>query len=208
MHVASAATRYGAWVIYVSTDSVFDGEDGSYSETDSPNPINTYAITKLDGERQIRDLCPQHLIVRTNFYGYRMPSGHSLGEWLMNELSGGKAVGGFTNVHFNPLFVDQVVQTVFDVWSSGARGIVHIGSEGTCSKYQFARELAGHCGFDLSLVEPTVLDSTMLSAPRPLNTTLDTAGASRSLSRSMPTRQSGLVEFAHCVRSRDESEKR
>ena len=198
-NVASAAARCGAWMIYVSTDSVFDGSDGPYDESDPPRPINIYSVTKLEGEQRVRDLCPQHLIVRTNFYGYRDPNGKSLGEWLIRELSHGKTLGGFTNVHFNPLFVDQVVELTLDVWSSGRRGVVHLGSEGTCSKYQFARELAGRCGFDPSLVEPAFLDSKVLSAPRPRNTTLDIMSASRSLSRIMPSRESGLVEFARCV---------
>ena len=196
-NVASAATQCGAWVIYVSTDSVFDGSHSPYSESDPPCPINTYSVTKLEGEQRVRDLCPEHLIVRTNFYGYRDPRGHSLGEWLMRELSQGKSLGGFTDVHFNPLFVDQVVELTLGIWSGGGRGDVHLGSEGTCSKYQFARELAEQCGFDASLVEPVVLDSKMLSAPRPRNTTLDTTLASHSLSRSMPSRNSGLEQFAN-----------
>lgn len=200
-NVAAAATRCGAWVVYVSTDSVFDGSGDPYSESDPPCPINIYSVTKLEGERRIRDLCPQHLIIRTNFYGYRDLGGKSLGEWLVRELSQGRTLGGFTNVYFNPLFVDQVVELIHEIWSSGTRGVVHLGSGGTCSKYQLAREIAGHCGFDASLVEPALLDSVKLAAPRPLNTTLNTGLASRSLSRNMPSRESGLAEFARCVRS-------
>lgn len=200
-NVASAATSCGAWVVYVSTDSVFEGSDSLYDESDQPCPINIYSVTKLEGERRVQDLCPEHLIVRTNFYGYLEPGGKSLGEWLMRELSGGRTVGGFTNVHFNPLFADQLVELIIGLWSSGGRGVVHLGSGGTCSKYQFARELADHCGFDASLVEPALLDSKMLSAPRPLNTTLDTELVCRSLSRSMPDLKSGLSEFARYVGS-------
>ena len=200
-NVASAATECGAWVVYVSTDSVFEGLDGLYRESDRPSPINIYSVTKLEGEQRVRELCPEHLIIRTNFYGYRELNGKSLGEWLMRELSAGNTVGGFTNVHFNPLFVDQVVESVFDIWSHGGRGVVHLGSEGSCSKYQLARELADHCGFDTSLVKPATLDPKTLSAPRPLNTTLDTTLARRSLSRSMPTMGAGLEMFAGCFRS-------
>ena len=200
-NVAAAATRCGAWFIYVSTDSVFDGSAGPYGEGDSPRPINIYAATKLEAEQRVRDLCPEHLIVRTNFYGYREPGGRSLGEWLVRELASGNTVGGFTDVHFNPLFVDQVVEVILGIWSHGGRGLVHIGSEGTCSKYQFALELADHCGFDAGLVEPALLNSKKLSAPRPPNTTLDTGLAGRSLAGSMPSRKSGLAEFAQCVGS-------
>ncbi|MCY2959006.1 MAG: sugar nucleotide-binding protein [Planctomycetota bacterium] len=74
-HVARATARSGARLVYVSTDAVFDGYKGMYREDDLPNPINTYALTKLLGEAHAR-MVPSHLVVRTSFVpseGYPYP---------------------------------------------------------------------------------------------------------------------------------------
>lgn len=74
-HVAQAAARVGARLVYVSTDAVFDGRRGHYRETDLPNPLNTYALTKVLGEAYAQ-MVPRHLIVRTSFVpaeGYPYP---------------------------------------------------------------------------------------------------------------------------------------
>ena len=75
LHVARAAARTGTRLVYVSTDAVFDGEQGRYREDDLPNPINTYSLTKLLGEAHARTV-PRHLVVRTSFVpseGYPYP---------------------------------------------------------------------------------------------------------------------------------------
>src|SRR5512140_1557073 len=53
--LAERTARRGIQLVHISTDAVFDGTHGDYSETDAPNPINVYARTKLDGERAVAD---------------------------------------------------------------------------------------------------------------------------------------------------------
>ncbi len=75
LNVARSAARAGARLVYISTDAVFDGHKGLYREGDLPNPINTYALTKLLGEAHARAV-PSHLVVRTSFVpseGYPYP---------------------------------------------------------------------------------------------------------------------------------------
>lgn len=64
--VARAAAAAGCKLVYLSTDSVFDGEKGMYHEADLPAPLNTYSLTKLMGEAYSA-MVPRHLIVRTSF---------------------------------------------------------------------------------------------------------------------------------------------
>jgi dTDP-4-dehydrorhamnose reductase len=74
-HVARAAAGAGIRLVYLSTDAVFDGRRGHYHEDDLPNPLNTYALTKLLGEAYASTV-PGHLIVRTSFVpseGYTYP---------------------------------------------------------------------------------------------------------------------------------------
>lgn len=65
-NVARAAAQAKARLVHISTDYVFDGERGMYSETDAPNPSNYYSLTKALGEEAAR-VAPNSLIVRTSF---------------------------------------------------------------------------------------------------------------------------------------------
>lgn len=67
-HVAHACNDYGIPLIHISTDYVFDGEKGApYHEDDRPHPLNVYGKSKLAGEREVKRLCAEHLIVRTSW---------------------------------------------------------------------------------------------------------------------------------------------
>ncbi|MEN7982571.1 MAG: SDR family oxidoreductase, partial [Nanoarchaeota archaeon] len=68
-NLARIGKEIGAKFIYISTDSIFDGETGGYSENDIPNPINVYAKTKLEGEEEVRKINGNYIIIRTNIYG-------------------------------------------------------------------------------------------------------------------------------------------
>src|SRR3954447_24156995 len=57
-------------IIYISTDSVFDGVKGDYTETDQPSPLNYYALSKLMGEEKLAQVNPNFLVLRTNLYGF------------------------------------------------------------------------------------------------------------------------------------------
>lgn len=63
--LAEEASAIGAWLVFISTDYVFDGTDPPYKEDDSPNPLNTYGQLKLEGEEVVRQSLPDnHCILR------------------------------------------------------------------------------------------------------------------------------------------------
>ena len=66
--LAEEAQRLGAWLVHYSTDYVFDGSGTTpWRETDTPDPVNVYGRTKLEGEARIRATCARHLIFRTSW---------------------------------------------------------------------------------------------------------------------------------------------
>jgi dTDP-4-dehydrorhamnose reductase len=100
--LAVEARRLGIKMVHISTDAVFDGQSGEYTETDPTNPINTYARTKLAGEQAVMDANPDALIARVVFYGWSLRGARSLGEWFVNNLSASRQVYGFTDVFLCP----------------------------------------------------------------------------------------------------------
>ena len=84
-NVAKIANLKKIRLIHLSTDSVFDGIQGLYSENDEPNPLNEYAKSKRLGEKLVESAMENCVIVRTNFYGNHK-EGESLFNWILKNL--------------------------------------------------------------------------------------------------------------------------
>lgn len=200
--LARFARSCGAKLLYVSTDSVFDGTRGDYDETDGEAPVNTYSQTKLAGEIAIREELPEGwLIVRTNFYGWNMQSKESLAEWVLNRLESGEIVTGFTDVIFTPIGVTELSKAILDLTRQEASGLYHVAGSEAASKYDFAQRLAEVFGLDTRSVRPGSVRSSHLRAMRPLNTSLRTSKVARALGRPMPGVTAGLERFKELRRS-------
>lgn len=192
--LAEWAEMHKSSIVHVSTDSVFDGRTGNYSELDSPAPLNEYARTKLAGEEAVRLANPSALIVRTNFYGVG-GKGNSYAEWILSTLESRQQLRGFEDVVFNPLPVGLLTETILELLAGGAVGTFHVGARNACSKYEFARQCADMFGFDTAKVSPISMDEFLFKARRPKDTSLDVGKVSGFLDRKMPTVQEGLIEF-------------
>lgn len=191
-HVASVAAETGARLLYVSTDSVFDGSRGWWSETDSPDPVNVYGETKLDGERAATRLNDDTVVVRTNFFGWNGSGRGSLAEWMIETLASGDRVPGFEDAFFTPLFAGDLATAVEALLGVDDTGVVHLGSRDRMSKYEFAREVAEVFELDSSLVSPVEMSTADLDAPRGNDLSLDTERAETVLGRRMPDVRTGL----------------
>ncbi|MCJ7625687.1 MAG: SDR family oxidoreductase [Anaerolineaceae bacterium] len=194
-HLASITKRLGISLVQVSTDAVFNGKRGNYSEEDTPNPISVYSKTKLDGERKVAEINADALIVRVNFYGCSLSGQRSLAEWFYNNLSTGNPVNGFTDVFFCPLLVNHLVDVITQLVAMGKNGLYHLVSSESLSKYEFGIRLANRFGLDENLIKPITWSEGGLKAQRSPNLTLRTDKLARSLGRSLPKQVEGLDTF-------------
>jgi dTDP-4-dehydrorhamnose reductase len=97
--IGRVCERAGVRLVHISTDAVFDGlKDGSYSETDVPNPIGVYARTKHEAEAAVMSENAEAIVARVNFYGWSVGGKRSLAEFFVNNLRRRAAVRGFTDV--------------------------------------------------------------------------------------------------------------
>lgn len=159
-------------LIYVSTDSVFDGNLGNYKEHDKTAPLNVYSKTKLSGEHEaLRHKNP--IIARLNLFGIRRQRGTSLAEWAFSLLEKEEPVPGFTNVFFNPLHTSQISTIFLSLYEKAYHGILHLGSYEKISKHAFICKLAKASAKPQALVIPTTYNPTG-SVKKPLNTSLNT----------------------------------
>jgi dTDP-4-dehydrorhamnose reductase len=109
--VVKLCSRLGARLVYVSTDYVFQGDKGSYSETDPVNPVNKYAWSKLGGECAVR-LYDKALIIRTTFGPNRFPYEKAFGDqWTSRQP------------------VSTIAAKIAALLDKDALGVVHVGGE-------------------------------------------------------------------------------
>jgi dTDP-4-dehydrorhamnose reductase len=159
--------------IHISTDAVFDGEKGNYKETDVPNPLSIYAKTKLEGEKRVLDVNQAALIVRVNFFGFSISGRRSLAEFFLRNLISGRKVYGFIDILFSPMYVNDLVETLFNMVKNKLTGIYHVVSPVHLSKYDFGMLISEKFNLDGSLISPGSYLKGDLIAKRSPNLFLD-----------------------------------
>lgn len=138
LHVCKIAQKYNCKPIWFSTDYVFDGKRGPYEETDEPNPLNVYGNSKWEGEKNILDLVPEALVVRTNMvYGPDKESKNFVCQIVSGKLS------CIPDDQFGtPVYSKDIAVACSKLVNLNTSGIVHIsGDEFMSRKEMFERVL-------------------------------------------------------------------
>ncbi len=193
--LAIYVTRSGARLVHVSTDSVFDGLRGDYSEGDIPTPVSEYSRTKLDGELAVADADPTAIIARVNPFGWSLTGNRSLAEFFFNNLSLHKQVMGFTDVFFCPLLANNLADIFIRMLERNLTGLYHVVSSESLSKYDFGLRLAQRFDLDGSLILPTSVAQAGLKATRAPNLTLRSDKLAHVLGEPLPRLSTGLDKF-------------
>lgn len=149
-NLASSAKELGAILVHVSTDYVFDGaKNAPYEETDAPRPLNAYGNTKLSGEYYVRSIADRHFVVRTSaIYGKnpcRAKGGLNFVEIMLKLARERGEVKVVDSEFVSPTPTADLAQQIVALGRSEQYGLYHATSEGSCSWYEFAREI-----FDLT----------------------------------------------------------
>jgi dTDP-4-dehydrorhamnose reductase len=145
--LAAAAAAIGARFVHVSTDYVFDGTKGDYVETDAPNPVNVYGVSKLAGEYLALAMCPQTYIVRTSWlFG---PSSGGTRNFVTAMLAAAKTgdVRVVSDQVGSPSYAPDAARAIRAVLDRRAPyGRYHIANSGSCSRYEFAKAIFASAG--------------------------------------------------------------
>jgi len=193
--VAAAARTVNARLVHLSTDAVFDGEVGGYTEDASPQPISVYGRSKLAGEEAVRKAHPRAAIVRTNFYGWNAQSKTSLAEWFLANLAAGRRCLGFTDAFFTPLLANDLTLILLQILEAGLQGTFHVAGGDCLSKHEFGQRVARAFGLDEALVDPGRIEQANLPAPRGKRLCLNGARIELALGIRLPGVESGLTRF-------------
>jgi len=177
--VAEMAKKLGFFLVYISTDYVFDGKRGMYKEEDETNPINYYGYTKLLGEKCCLDFCIARTCV---IYGAKPASGKvNFVLWLIEKLESGKNVKIITDQYITPTLNTNLAKMILEVAEKRITGIFHLAGATRVSRFEFAKEIANVFGLDENLIIPAKMDEINWIAKRPKDSSLDTSKAQNSL---------------------------
>lgn len=179
--VADIAEKLGIFLIYVSTDYVFQGDKGMYREEDETNPINYYGYTKLLGESYC-DCIARPCVI----YGAKPASGKmNFALWLIEKLKGEEVVKIITDQYITPTLNTNLAKMLLEIAERGLKGIFHLAGGARVSRYDFALQIANTFGLDETLIMPVKMNEMEWIAPRPEDSSLDTSKAAHYL-KEMP----------------------
>ena len=181
-NISSTCRKIGAKLVYVSTDYVFDGEKGLYSEEDETNPVNYYGVTKLDGERFVRELCEDFVIARTSvLYGWH-PNRLNFATWVIDSLESGVSINVAEDHYNSPTLVDNLAEAILRIARKDAAGVYHVAGSERISRYDFAMRIAEIFGLNRSLIMPVKMkDLKVWVAKRPKDSSLSVDKIRREL---------------------------
>ncbi len=172
-NVALACKIHGAKLVHISTDHVFSGTHAMLSEKADIGPINTYALTKANGEAAVLDACPNAIVARTNFFGWGLPYRKSFSDTIIDSLRTGCQISLFSDAYFTPILMELLINAAHELVDEDASGIFHISGDERVSKYNFGLRIAQTFDLDAGLINPTLLAERRDLTPRPLDLSLD-----------------------------------
>jgi len=181
-NVARMCAKYAAKLVYVSTDYVFDGEKGLYSEDDATAPINYYGLTKLEGESKVKQYCKDYVIARTSvLYGWheRKPN---FATWIINSLRNNMPIT-VVDDHFNsPTLADNLAEIILETLQKNLTGTYHTAGDERISRYDFAKTIANTFLLNEELITPTKMSQLKAwVAKRPRDSSLSVNKAKETL---------------------------
>lgn len=181
--------------VYIATDGVFRGEAPFADESTAPEPRTVYGASKLEGERAVASVTPNHLILRTNFFGWSSGRKQTSAEWLYRALEQQQPITLFDDFYFTPIYVVDFVSAMLRLASTGARGLFHATGHDRVSKYEFGMEMARQAAFATANVTRGSIDDAHLAAPRPRDMSLRSGKMSALLGTPMPGYADGIRRF-------------
>lgn len=183
-NIADSAKTAGSFLIYISTDYIFSGEKGSYKETDKPDPINYYGLTKLKAEEIVRAQ-KEYFIARPSvIYGSTPAAGKvNFALWLIETLQKGERVKIVTDQWNTPTLNTNLAEMTLEVIEHRLTGIYHMCGATRVSRLEFSEQIADVFDLNKGLIDKVSSSQFTWPAKRPMDSSLDTSKAQKILQK-------------------------
>jgi dTDP-4-dehydrorhamnose reductase len=170
--LVDVSKKYNTHFIHLSTDFVFDGENGPYKEEDVPNPQSYYASSKLESEKIVQASGLDWCIIRTIIiYGVMDDTQRSnVVIWTKNSLEQKKTITVITDQFRAPTLAEDLADACIKAALKHAKGIYHVSGKDLMSIIEIANKVADFFKLDKSYIKPVTSDELNQPAKRPAKT--------------------------------------
>jgi len=182
-NIAQLCHKRNCFLVYVSTDYVFNGEKGNYKETERTAPINHYGLSKLKGEQEVKQSRAEHCIARTSvIYGSIPAAGKiNFALWLIEKLRKKEETKTVTDQWNSPTLNTNLAEMVLEIVERRTTGTFHLAGATRLSRYEFAQNIAETFSLDKNLLCPTSSKEMQWLAKRPKDSSLNVDKAKQTL---------------------------
>ena len=190
--LALESEKNNIFLIYMSTDYVFDGKLGMRKEEDEPNPINFYGKSKLDGEKICKKITTPNIIIRTSTpFGIHSKK-NSFPFWIKKNLELKKEIPVLINQHTSPTNILNISKMLIEIIEKKITGIIHLSGDTKISRYDFAIKIAEILNIDKKFLKPIKIEQMNWKAQRPKDSSLDVSKAKKLLKNKPETIEKSL----------------
>lgn len=159
--ISQYSSQHDSTFIHISSDAVMDLNSALKCENELPKPFNVYGMSKLMGESAVVSSGCDYLICRVNFFGNSHKK-NSLLDFFVRNIQSNSRCPGYTNVWFNPLGIHTLIESIFKLFRSNARGVFHVVGDSKISKYEFGKEVERLTNPISNFVYPAKILSSMI----------------------------------------------
>jgi dTDP-4-dehydrorhamnose reductase len=195
-NIALGCAAIRAKMMHLSTDYVFDGSSKNpYHEEDLPHPLNVYGSSKLQGERYIQEILENYLIIRTEWlYGRH---GRNFVDAILKKASQQEELRVVDDQRGTPTFTKDLSLAIDRLIGIEARGILHVTNSGSCTWFEFARQILREKNPAQREVQVIAISSTELARParRPAYSVMDCQRYKQLTGSGMRPWEEALKEF-------------
>ena len=193
--LAKESKKLNAFFVYVSTDYVFDGEEGLRNEDDILNPLNFYGKSKLDGEIAVKKFTSKYAIIRTSTPFGLHPTKKSFPLWVKENLESKKEISVLIDQFTSPTYVPNLSKMIIEIAKKQIVGIIHLTGATKISRYEFAKMIAKKLNLDKTLLKPIKIQDMKWNANRPKDSSLDVSKAKKILDNKPEEIEHSLEKF-------------
>ncbi len=182
-YLTAISKEINAHLIHISTDFIFDGTQGYYKETDPPNPLSHYGLSKLKSEEILKNSTINYTILRTILvYGSVADmTRNNIVLWVKEQLENGKEISIVNDQYRMPTYVEDLAMACKLSIDQKATGVFNISSNTLLSIYEIAQEIADVFGLDKTLIQPISTTTLNQIAQRPVKTGFDLSKTNKVL---------------------------
>ena len=175
--IAQQCSILNTFLVYVSTDYVFDGNSGMYYEDSVPNPLSVYGKSKLEGEKMIQTFSSDWCIARTSTPFGLHPTKKSFPIWVIENLQKQKQIDVLTDQFTSPTYVPSLSRMLIEISERRLTGIIHVAGASKISRYEMAKLISDKLGLDGKLLREISINDIKWEAQRPKDSSLNVSKA-------------------------------